>query len=387
MFKAITIKSKEGVNSKLDIGFVAESLLFYRTVNLIADKFTLPELFQMCGVEEVKEPIKMGRLNLYIKESHIGVPMYTHGGLETYDVQTLSSPDITQESIVHESLIEIGLEDKNAKQQTKEILDLSTSYKYDLKFYDEINTDLKDGNYLGKSIAATINYWNPNASLTGDKIKATYYQVGTYGPFKMHKLETNLDLNQYKNVTASGIILNMAESRGNLHIASHFESEIADKPLYSQIMQAKFNSLVELFNKNQIGISQFQEIVLVDYKAIGEALKNREIKFKDFIELLQKADKFRDWLEKIEQDKNIVAEYLKAVISETWVDKLPSKGVRFALFTGAGILVDAIMPTGLGTAAGISLGAGDTFLLDKVLKGWKPNQFVDDLKEELPRKE
>ena len=125
---------------------------------------------------------------------------------------------------------------------------------------------------------------------------------------------------------------------------------------------------------------------MADYKSIGEALKSGEIKFKDFLELLQKADKFREWLSKIEQDKNIVAEYYKAVTSGTWVDKLPSKSVRFAIFTGAGLLLDAAIPTGLGTALGTALGAGDTFLLDKLIKGWKPNQFIDDLKEELSKK-
>lgn len=385
MFKAITIKSKEGTNSKLDVGFVAEALLFYGTINLIADKFTLPELLQMCGVDEVKELVKMGRLQLFIKESHIGVPMITQKEVEMYDVQTLSSADVSQESIIRDSLVEIGITGDSIKIHTKDLLDLSKSYKYDLTYMDEINEDLKDSDYLRKGIAASINFWNPGVNLKSEDFQAKYYHVGTYGPFKMHKLETNLDFSKYQNTTPSGLILNIAESRGNLHIAGRFNSEIADKPLYSQIMQTKFNSLVQLFNKNQIGISQFQEIVLSDYKAIGEALKARQIKFSDFLEILQKADKFRDWLQKIEQDKNIVAEYFKAVTTETWVDKLPTKGVRFALFTGAGLLIDAIMPTGLGTATGISLGAGDTFLLDKVLKGWKPNQFVDELKEELPK--
>jgi hypothetical protein len=30
-----------------------------------------------------------------------------------------------------------------------------------------------------------------------------------------------------------------------------------------------------------------------------------------------------------------------------------------------------------GAAVGIGLSAGDYFLLDKVIKGWKPNQFVN----------
>jgi hypothetical protein len=41
------------------------------------------------------------------------------------------------------------------------------------------------------------------------------------------------------------------------------------------------------------------------------------------------------------------------------------------------MLADAAAPTGLGTSAGISVGAADSLLLDRLIKGWKPNQFID----------
>jgi hypothetical protein len=35
------------------------------------------------------------------------------------------------------------------------------------------------------------------------------------------------------------------------------------------------------------------------------------------------------------------------------------------------------MPTGLGTAAGVSVGIADTFYLDRLIKGWRPNLFIE----------
>jgi hypothetical protein len=33
---------------------------------------------------------------------------------------------------------------------------------------------------------------------------------------------------------------------------------------------------------------------------------------------------------------------------------------------------------GIGTAVGLGLSVGDAFLLDKIIKGWKPNVFVEN---------
>jgi len=387
MFEAITIKSKETSGLKIDIGFLAECLLFYRSVNLLSDKNTLPELLELCGIDEVRELIKRGRLNLYIREDILGTSAFPNNGGELYDLQTWSSASKTQEIILNESFNKLTGSADQSKVLTNKFLGLTKPFKYNKGILDEIKEDLNDKAYLAKAIASTIKFWNPDISLTFKEINAAYYQAEDFGPFKAHKFETNIDFRKYQNVSASGIILNIAEARGDIHIASHFNSEIADKPIYSSLIQDRFNSIFDKFEKSEKGIAGFQEIILPDYKPIGATLRNKEKPFRDFIEILDKADKFREWLDKVSDDKNIIAEYHKAITTDTWADKLPTKGIRFAVFTTAGIVLDALITGGIGTIAGVALGAGNTFVVDKLIKGWKPNQFIDDeLKEFLPEK-
>jgi hypothetical protein len=387
MFKAITIKSKEISGQKIDVGFLAECLLFYKTVNFLADRNTFPELIQLCGIDEVGELIRMGRLNLYIREDIIGTLAFPLNGGELYDLQTLTSESTTQEKILHGSFSKITGSDSTSKQLTKDFQEITRPFKYNKGILEEIKDDLKDGKYLAKAIASTIKYWNPDNAPNINNVIATYNEVEEFGPFKAHKFDCNLNFSKYQNVTPSGILLNIAEARGDIHIASHFDSEIADRPIYSYLIQDKFNSIFEKFDKSEKAIQGFQEIILPDYKPIGETIRNREKTFKDFIGVLENADKFRNWLEKVGDDKSVIAEYHKKVTKETWVDKLPSKGVRFAVFTTAGIVLDALITGGAGTIAGVALGAGDTFIVNKLIKGWKPNQFIDDeLKEFLSEK-
>jgi len=73
----------------------------------------------------------------------------------------------------------------------------------------------------------------------------------------------------------------------------------------------------------------------------------------------------------------LLDEYYKAVKAETWIDGLPSKSIRFLLAVGLAAAIEAAFPSGLGVAAGIGLEAADFLLLDKLLRGWRPNQFIE----------
>jgi hypothetical protein len=78
----------------------------------------------------------------------------------------------------------------------------------------------------------------------------------------------------------------------------------------------------------------------------------------------------------------LIRNYYQETVKETWADKLPGKPIKWAMFTGVGILVDALTSSmGLGSLGGIAFSAADTFILDKIIKGWKPHQFIEkDLK-------
>lgn len=73
----------------------------------------------------------------------------------------------------------------------------------------------------------------------------------------------------------------------------------------------------------------------------------------------------------------MLKEYYKSTSKETWIDKLPGKGFRWSIFTGLGMALDVVATGGLGTVSGLALSAGDAFLFDKAVGGWKPNTFIN----------
>jgi hypothetical protein len=100
--------------------------------------------------------------------------------------------------------------------------------------------------------------------------------------------------------------------------------------------------------------------------------------FDDLLKLLDKAAKFKAWLKNQKPDENLCKNYLREVTASTWIEKLPAKSLRWTLFTGAGLAADSVGAGGIGTAIGVGVSAADAFLLDKIIKGWKPNHFVNE---------
>ncbi len=121
----------------------------------------------------------------------------------------------------------------------------------------------------------------------------------------------------------------------------------------------------------------FQETVINDMPSIKEAVNSGERNFRDVVRLVQQSEKFKEWLRKQDGTDDLRKAYCQEIAHIDWVDKLPPKSLRWLIMTGAGLLLGAVAGPVTGVAAATALSAGDAFLLDKLLKGWKPNQFIE----------
>jgi hypothetical protein len=116
---------------------------------------------------------------------------------------------------------------------------------------------------------------------------------------------------------------------------------------------------------------------LVESRCIREAVNSGERNFDDVLRLVNAGAKFKEWLKKGSQDAELVKEYCREVTRAEWAEKLPPKTARWAIFAAAGTAAGILLSPLAGAAVGIGLSAGDSFLVDKLIKGWEPNQFVN----------
>jgi amino acid transporter len=163
----------------------------------------------------------------------------------------------------------------------------------------------------------------------------------------------------------------------NLNVFVEYLAEVVTSPVHSQIMRLKHYDFLRARDKSAAHLEVFRDVVLPDFPSIRETINSGERTISEFLKLLDQAQQFRGWLQAANPDRELLASYLRAATQSTWADNLPTKGARFAIITGMGMAVDTLLPTGLGTAAGVGLGAADALLLDKFIKGWRPNHFIE----------
>lgn len=136
--------------------------------------------------------------------------------------------------------------------------------------------------------------------------------------------------------------------------------------------------------KAEESLTAFEQFAFSNARPFGKAVQEGMLSISDALLVIDKTAKFREWLSGMPVDVELIKEFHNAVTKETMLDKLPSKVSRFAMFTGGGAILDSMGAGGLGSMAAIGLSALDSFVLDSVLKGWSPSNFVDIVQDKLP---
>ena len=94
------------------------------------------------------------------------------------------------------------------------------------------------------------------------------------------------------------------------------------------------------------------------------------------LQLLQASRKFRHWLHQQEPDIDLIEDYYKEVTKSTWVASLPANVFRWLILSAVSVALIPVHPA-VSIGVGSALSAADSFLVERLAEGWKPNQFVE----------
>lgn len=181
----------------------------------------------------------------------------------------------------------------------------------------------------------------------------------------------------HSSLSDAYILAHVLTARSQSFFACDYMAEIVTSSTYSDIMRIRHFDVLLARGKSIDQLTLFQDVVLSNMPSVRDVMNSGERSLADFMKLLDASEKFRKFLHCANPDKGVLTKYVEEMRKTTWADSLPTKSVRFVLATGAGLALDLLAPTGLGTAAGAAVGAADTFFLDRLIKGWKPNQFIE----------
>jgi hypothetical protein len=376
MFEGICISRQEPFGMGIDIGFLAEALVFYQRVLIVADGEMFKAIVRICGHETIIEMMEMGILTIDFIEN---IPVVS----QDYDFGLVSSEVLKYQHVAPQLLQELTGKSGKGRRIANRMAKLVRPVQCDPTLPDLTRQDASDSDYVEDVARSLLEHFVPE------------YQIPSPCVFRFHRssqtctLETNIDFEKANvffkrrtdvsdaTLTPAYLLSYLAETRKTLTHSAEFSTDLAVSTPISVTATCKFKNLIEGRGASEKQIQAFEDLVFRDSRCIREAVNSGDRTFDDVLRLVTAGMKFKEWLNKTAHNGDVVKEYCREVTRIDWAEKLPPKAARWAIFAAASAAAGFVLTPVAGAAVGVGLSAGDYFLLDKVVKGWKPNQFVN----------
>lgn len=384
MFDSISFKNTVGPGPLLDIGAIAEALLFYGRVSIVGNSGTLKALLAGIPPFVALGLLKDKRLEFHYLADQAGVSSTpTTTGRNLHDLMRFSSPQHTIEKIGPEAFRAAAGNTGQARVGSSQFTRLLRSLSHEEFDQRAVLASLMDYRATERSVSALLSLAAPGYT-TGEPLRFRIEQQNQ-GFF----VDTNLDFDElnaiYRQTVPAGhsalseayLLALMQGAYETTYYAATLDSEIAVAPIERVVQSAAVEAVVRRHARSELEIGSFVDLTMSDARTIREAVNSGKVSFTQVVKLLDSADKFRHWLKEQPVDSELVRTYYQAVVKESWADKLPGKSARWSVFTGLGLAADALGTAPWGTLGGVAISAVDSFLCDKLISGWKPHQFVE----------
>ncbi|QGW28551.1 hypothetical protein [Phnomibacter ginsenosidimutans] len=289
-----------------------------------------------------------------------------------YLADFLYSENYDLKRLIYESYIEFSGDELQSKKVANQLYRHIGIFEIPKNFSDEINRDLLDPSFTENVIKKSFKHFYPHSPF---QEKDFFFNVSIQSN-GMLLIESSIDLNKYPLLASDSIILNIGTAIEEIKIAANYASEISTPELNSTIISAKFNSLITKINNSAKNIELFQYSEFPT-ASLSETINKKHKSMREFLDILRKSEKFKDWLTDLGDDNKLIKEYNRKVYEKSWIQSLPSKAGRFYLLQGISTILKASGSL-TGIAAGVAMSAANTFFVERLFNGWRPNHFIEE---------
>jgi hypothetical protein len=388
MFERLVVRRQNSVDAPnpIDLGFLAEAMLFYGDVALVANRLVIQQLLRACGPDTLLALLHEGHLRLLVSENYTVINTQNAGTpRERYDAglaeirRSPHDPPISIEGaiVVDDFIAATGGRQGRGRRLALQAAKAASVTRIDPRVAQQTHLDLRDPSFVSAAALDVLQILAPGYEPPPDG----FFYLDDDGSGSL-ALRTNIDFRrandsyrllvpaEHSTLGPAHVLGLIMSSREAVDGAAALESELACDPANARIIQRRVTGLIERRARSEGQKEHFVEWALNDGRAIRDAVNSGARSFEDVLKLLNRARDFRGWLHSKPADVDLVKEYFKAATRDTWADSLPTKVIRWFVMTIAA-------GTQLGPIAGAAVGTVDAFLVDRLIKGYRPNQFVN----------
>jgi len=375
MFDSIILRPNQSRQHPVDFGQLTENLLFYGQSTLHISRPEIISLIQNANLDTIINLFSRPELNVLYNNSHSAVAFQDNqDGHTYYDLNIFSLANFDIEEQFYKIHLELTGDTSRSKWFSKKISSLVNEYKLPEKFSQTFNEEVKDETFRMKVLFEALNYHYPEHGLSKNQIRFDVNYVSS----DIFYVDSNIDFNTYSKLSVNSILLYLINTVEDVQVIAEANSDISLPEINSLMVRLKINDLVEKSEKSTKEIEVFNHYIYDDSILLRETINSGSKSLEDFFPILDKAAKYKHWLHDLPNDKNLLKEYIKKVGEKTWLEQVQSKAVRFYLVAGINTLLNITIPQPGGIIASTGLSAFNTFVLEKLIKKWKPNQFIEN---------
>jgi len=386
VFEKIVLRRSES-GAAISAGQIAEALLFYQNVHLVIDMGSFGQLVRQLGPGTLISLLQRSDCTAVYCEETLGTQSHPVGPMQAHSFVafTLTGHEgigtfKTRQDRVAYMLRNEGVSAIDAKRFAKAFLKYAPARKLSGDFYlnggitTAARRDLDDTEFVREAVNVALDRVGGAASL-GEALKFDILD-SDLGLYVFNNIDF-MSINRRRSgtvpaldpITPAHLLSHILDARADLALASFYGGDFVTSEVTSSIVQVRYS---ELLRRGQLNVDQlqtFHRVTLPDFPALREVIDSGQRTFNEFLLLLDKATRFKEWLKTAAVDEGLIRSYMADVSKEGWIQSVPAKTVRY-LFTTA---LDAQYPL-IGTAAAIA----DSFIVEKLLGGWRPNHFVEN---------
>lgn len=380
--KIVLMRSEHG--EPLTPGELAQAMFFYQHVHIVFEPGSLISLVNSIGSDQILELISRDNISAVYIEDYLIVQnislAYKHFSFDSYTIVGDSDGSLMEtphRRLAYQFEKHCNLSRMAASSFAVKFLNKVRVRKYNSDFFvpngifKTAQLELNDTSLLHETSRRLLEHHKGSSEVGPFNIKA----IPTLQGFT---IETDIDFNDLKlrnsvtseesPFTLSNFLAQILLAKSDTLLSAFYGGDIYTSNLSSEIIKIRHQEILKKVNADQDTIKLFEEVILQNASPIKELINSNQRTFKEFIQLLDKSAPLRAWTSTLEPDKNMVADYMANMNSKSWTNNSTVRNLRFLVCTFVGIV---------NTPAGIALSAADTFLIDKLSKGWRPHQFIE----------
>jgi hypothetical protein len=412
MFESILVRrtTPSGHKDQLDLGHLAETMLFYSKVRLVLTRWNVPQLIHQCGPSQALEivtstNVKAVRLDVTPAIQTVDPGTQRERYWPPVGVKVVSAdqpvlvpadedPSISVARLPDEAYIVKLFQEATGKsgrgrRMGNAFLEHTDYYNLPVDdLHQAVQADWADGKFMRQAAVTAVKELAPSYPVPSDlRIELEKEDDGYY------VAKGNLDwaaalaasANRDNPLTATRFLTHIMNMRQGLYLAAHYEACIAQDTLGEGLTRAKCLDLTAALDDQQMKIAEFQTVVVRGVIDIREAINSGGHSFSDVLALLKEAEPLRKWFDKQEPDADIVKEYLKEANKKRILKSSVVKNLRWVIPHAVGMVpvatafVSRVPEVAIAApVADLALDAVDKHILARYCEGWRPAMFVDD---------